>query len=246
MARLPRLSVAGWPHLVLQRGHNGELALIDEADAQVWHTALHQAARDHAVAVHAYGLWRRGFLLVATPSDAAALGRLMQSLGRRYAAHFNRRHGRSGTLWDGRFRATVIEPKAYLLDAMQWVESPAGHGAVSAAVAPELPGWSSAAHYLGQRRDAVITEPAAWWALGNTPFEREGAWLDRQSQTPPPAASQAFVDAVQKGWALGSPGFLAELAQQTGRRTTPLPRGRPRKAGVRAGSPPAGGGIKGP
>lgn len=245
MARLPRLSVAGWPHLVLQRGHNGEPALVDEVDAAVWCAALHQAARDHAVGVHAYGLWRRGFLLVVTPPDAAALGRLMQSLGRRYAAHFNRRHGRSGTLWDGRFRATVIEPQTHLLDAMQWVESPAGHAAIQAALPPEPPGWSSAAHYLGQRRDAAITEPAAYWALGNTPFERQGAWRDRHGLALTRAAAQALGDAVQKGWALGSAEFLATLARQTARRAAPLPRGRPPKARAGPAPPPAGGDLNG-
>ena len=162
-------------------------------------------------------------LLLLTPATATALGTLMQGLGRRYGAAFNRRHGRRGTLWAGRFRTAVVQAGPHLLDAMLHVDlqgQAAGGGAAA---------WSSLGHRLGERRDLLITDCAAWWALGNTPFERNAAYGLLVMQPLQPAGRRRFDDAVRKGWALGSDSFLAGLAASTSRRVRPLTAGRPRK-----------------
>ena len=243
MARLSRLEVAGLPHLLLQRAHNFGCLAADDRDAEVWRAALHQASRDQAVQVHGYGLWPQGFLLLLTPTVAPGLSLLMQSVGRRYGAHFNRRHGRSGGLWDGRFRTTVIDPSAHLLDALAMVESQAGWLALAAGrrVAatggdPEPatpPSWSSKDHHLGRVRDPIVHEAAAWWSLGNTPFERESNWARRLQDGLAERLAERLAHAVDKGWVMADDAFTAELATRIGRRVQPLPRGRPRKA-VRA------------
>lgn len=239
MARLPRLAAAGHVHLVLQRAPAGETVVTDELDARRWREALQQATAAHPAGIHAYGLWPTGFLLAVTPAQATGLGALVQALGRRYGSHFNRRHGRRGGLWEGRFRATIIEPAAHLLDAMQWVETAAGAAAFAPAAMLGAPPWSSAPHHRGEERDPLVADPPAYWALGNTPFEREAAWRDRLEAQLPPRVSTALLGAAERGWALGSPAFLAQLRQTIDRRAEPLPRGRPRKAKAAAGDEPA-------
>src|SRR5687768_14980155 len=114
MARLPRLCVPGWPHLVVQQGHNREPAFRDDTDRALFRRMLQEAAVQHAVQVHAYGLMDSEVRLLLTPAAAEGLSGMMQAIGRRYVASFNRRHGRSGALWDGRFRGTVVEPQQHL------------------------------------------------------------------------------------------------------------------------------------
>src|SRR4051794_32511208 len=117
MARLPRLSVGGVPHLLVQRGHNQQPVVHDADDRSRFHDLLGEIATAHGVAIHAHALIGPELRLLLTPPDAAALGRMMQAFGRRYGGAFNRRHGRSGSLWEGRFRATLLEPEAHLLMA---------------------------------------------------------------------------------------------------------------------------------
>src|SRR5688500_18625098 len=126
MARLPRLAIAGRPHLVVQRTFAAQPAFIDDDDRSAFLAALRACTQAAGVAIHAWRLADQQLRLLAPPSDAGALGRLMQALGRLYVARFNRRHGRRGTLWDGRFRATVIDEATVFLDAMRWIEAPSG------------------------------------------------------------------------------------------------------------------------
>jgi putative transposase len=151
----------------------------------------------------------------------------MQGLGRRYGAAFNRRHGRSGSLWAGRFRTAVVQPGAALLDAMLFIDQHAVRSGQVLTASDHR--WSSARHHLGLLRDPLITECSAWWALGNTPFEREAAFRQRLAEGLPAARVAALADAGRKGWAVGDAAFLASLAQQLARPVQPRPRGRPPK-----------------
>src|SRR4051812_44101020 len=126
MARLPRLVVPGLPHCVIQRGHNGQTVAADDTDRQAYLRALRDAAATNGVAVHAYALGDDEVQLLVTPSAAPSLSQMMQALGRRYVSAYNARHGRSGTLWDGRFRAAVVEPGAWMLLALRWVDGQPG------------------------------------------------------------------------------------------------------------------------
>ena len=221
MARLPRLAVAGQAHLALMLGHSAQPVFADDDDRQAFLAALRDAARQHGVAVHAYALQPTQVLLLLTPTAGSALGALMQGLGRRYGAAFNRRHGRRGSLWAGRFRTAVVQPGAHLLEALLHVDlQGAAGGAASVA-------WCSLGHHLGERRDPLITDCSAWWALGNTPFEREAAFRRCLDEGLPPGRAAALADAACKGWAVGDAAFLAALAQQADRPVQPRPRGRP-------------------
>jgi putative transposase len=225
MARQPRLAVAGELHHVLMRGHNGHAVFADDEDRAAFVDLLREPAARQGVLIHAYALLTTEVHLLVTPREADALARLMQSIGRRYVALFNRRHARRGTLWDGRFRTSLLDAKTFLLQAILHIEAlPVRTGLVTAAHDWR---WSSAAHYSGHRRDPLVTDHALYWRLGNTPFERERAHalaLDKSQQE---ADDPRFDRAVAKALVLGPAGFVHRISESLGRPLTSRTRGRP-------------------
>ena len=227
MARLTRLALAGELHLLALAGHNGASVFSDDADRLAFSAMLRPSAADHGVAVHAWVQLDAQVLLLATPARAEALGRMVQALGRRYVPSFNRRHGRSGTLWEGRFRSCVIDAPAWLLAATVHLESlPVAAGL---AAMPADWRWSSAMHHIGAVRDPLVTEHPDYWHLGNTPFDRELAHARLLEQGIPKAQAESLEAALQRGHALGDGAFLARLADLTPRPLQARPRGRPRR-----------------
>src|SRR3990167_4863512 len=228
MARLPRLTLPGYPHHVIQRGNNRQTIFSDLQDFETMQALLAENARIHDVAVHAYVLMGNHFHLLVTPSSAEALPRMMQAVGRSYVRYFNQRHGRSGTLWAGRYRSTLIQSERYLLACMAYIDlNPVRAGLV---VRPADWPWSSHAHYLGLRNDRLVTPHALYWALGNTPFAREAAYGDLVQAGVAADQQSQLTGATLRGWALGGPEFIEDLQKKLERRVSR----------ARAGRPPAG------
>ncbi|SPE21582.1 conserved hypothetical protein [Burkholderiales bacterium] len=227
MARLARLAVAGCVHHVLQRGIDQRPVFRDEADFRRMLADLGELCRPGALALHAYVLMPDHFHLLLTPEDGLGLSRTMQALGRRYVRWFNQRHGRAGTLWEGRFRSTVLEPERYLLDCMRYLELNPVRSALVADGATYP--WSSMAHHLGLRVDPLITDHPQFWALGNTPFERQAAYGRVCAAPLDPAVLAQIRESTHRGWPLGAGEFLDALARKTVRRLTRRPVGRPRR-----------------
>jgi len=228
MARLPRLAVSGLPHHVIQRGNNRQLIFRDAIDCERFLGLLVDGAVANAVAVHAYVLMPNHVHLLLTPREGPSISRLMQALGRQYVRWFNRRHGRTGTLWEGRFRASVIESDRYLLACSRYIEmNPVRAGLVGE---PAQYRWSSYGHHVGLRPDPLIDEHPLIWSLGNTPFERQAAY--RRLVDAPVLDDEVgeIRAAIQGGWAVGSPKFADLVEGRGGRRSKPKPPGRPHKA----------------
>lgn len=224
MSRLPRLYVPDMPQLILQRGNNRAQVFNDDADFEQYRAHLRESAREAGVALHAYVLMPNHVHLVATPSDEGAAGAMMQRLGRRYVRYFNDRHGRSGTLWEGRYRSTVVEPAAYLLACYAYVElNPVRH---QLANDPSHYYWSSCRHHVGLAADPLITDHALYWALGNTPFERQAVYRTLLESGLSGSQLDAIRFAAHRGWMLGA----ADVESTANRRGQPLPKGRPRRS----------------
>lgn len=225
MARLPRLTLPGYPHHIIQRGNNRQMIFVDTQDFAAMLALLAENAQKFAVAVHAYVLMDNHFHLLATPATADALPLMMQAVGRSYVRYFNQRHGRSGTLWEGRYRSTLIETERYLLACMVYIDlNPVRAGMVAQ---PGAWQWSSHAHYLGQRIDKLVTPHALYWALGNTPFAREAAYAGLVQAGVGSGDQAALTDAALTGWALGDAEFVAELQKKSPRRVAKAKAGRP-------------------
>ncbi len=243
MARQARLAASGLAHHVLLRGNAMQEVFKDDADRREFLAALQEAAAKHAVAVHAYALLDAEVHLLVTPEQGPALSSLIQAIGRRYVARFNLRHGRSGTLWEGRFRAAVVEPGQHSLNSLCAIDNmTAALGADDEGVAPPTapdPLRCSAAHHLGLRRDGFLAELPAYWQLGNTPFAREAAYGRMLQAGLASAQVEAMVQAARRGKVIGSAAFVAQLSEQMSRPLHVRPRGRPRMA-VRAGQVKAG------
>jgi putative transposase len=226
MARLPRLVIPDQLHHIIARGNNDQPVFREEADYRAFLGWLRAAALQAGVAVHAYVLLPNRIQLLATPPNELALGRMMQALGRHYVPYFNAKYARSGSLWEGRFRATVLEAD-YFIPCSCLIE----HQPLAAGLVTELAAypWSSHAHHIGSVKDALITDHPGYWALGNTPFDREAAY-QLLSESPPATQQAAAIDlATWKGWALGSDAFKRQLEKQSTRRLQPAKRGRPPK-----------------
>lgn len=227
MARLPRLVVPNHLHHIVARGNNDQSIVLDDADCQYFLSSLRDSAQRSGVAIHAYVLMASRVQLMATPTDAEGLGKLMQALGRHYVPYFNARHGRSGNLWEGRFRATVMEADTYFLACAQLIEQqPVAAGVVSD---PLFYPWSSYAHHSGARREVWLADHPAYWALGNTPFEREAAYQQLAKASGSSELMAEIEAATRKAWPLGSEEFRRRLGKLTDRRLEPARRGRPRK-----------------
>ena len=225
MARLPRLTVPGYPHHIIQRGNNRQAIFAVADDYRTLLGMLDEHARQCGVAIHAYVLMSNHFHLLATPESAEGIPQMMQSVGRRYVRYFNQRQARTGTLWEGRYRSTLIQAERYLLTCMAYIDlNPVRAGI---AQAPQEYPWSSHAHYIGQRRDPLITPHPIWWELGNTPFAREAAYAQLVQGGLTPAEQHALTDSALRGWALGTPDYVAELQRRTQRRVSKSRAGRP-------------------
>ena len=228
MARLARLYVPGCPQHVIQRGNGRRAVFLDDADRAAYLRWLAEVVRDYRLELLAYVLMENHVHLLVIPPAEGVLGRALQSLGRRYVRYFNDRHKRAGTIWEGRYRATIVESERYLLECMRYIDlNPVRAGVVAE---PGAFRWSSYAHHAGIADSPMLTDHPLFWALGNTPFARQAAYRELCAEGMRATESQRISDATNKGWALGEAEFLSQIAETANRRPQPLPRqGRPRK-----------------
>ena len=142
--------------------------------------------------------------------------------------YFNDAQGRTGTLWEGRYKSTLIQTDRYLLACMAYIDlNPVRAGMV--AQAADYP-WSSHGHYIGRGTDKLVTPHALTWTLGNTPFAREAAYAELVQSGVNPVQQQALTAATLRGWAFGEPDFVADLQKRTQRRVSKGQAGRPAAA----------------
>ena len=204
MARLTRFFVKGVPLHVIQRGNNRDAIFVADGDYRFYLECAKEAADKHGVAVHAYVLMTNHVHLLAMPANETSLPNMMQSLGRRYVPYFNGRYKRTGTLWEGRYRATLIDSERYLLTCMRYIElNPVRAGMVKRATEYA---WSS--HLANARGDTDLL-------------------IDT-------AELETIREATNKAWALGNDRFCARIEELTGRRATPLRRTQLKPRGAEA------------
>ena len=123
MARLPRYYIKNQPQHIIQRGLDQQDIFHHPEDYQYYLDCLYAAAYNNQLKVHAYVLMPNHVHLLATPGAEDSIPRTLQSLGRNYVQYFNESYGHTGTLWEGRYRATIIDPSEYLLTCSRYIES---------------------------------------------------------------------------------------------------------------------------
>lgn len=228
MARGGRYFLPDQPLHVIQRGNNREAIFVGGGDYARYRDWLAQAAVAYGCAIHAYVLMTNHVHLLVTPQRADSLPRMMQSLGRRYVRYVNFLYRRTGTLWEGRYRAAPIDSDAYFLACCRYIElNPVRAGL---AAHPRDYAWSSWRAHAAGAADALVSDHPLYRALGRSTAERQKEYraLFR------PALDPVFVEelraATNGGWALGGERFKRQIAKALRRRVAPLPKGRPPKA----------------
>lgn len=181
----------------------------------------------HSCFIHAYVFMSNHVHLLVTPSRVDGIGRMMQTLGLRYVRYFNTRHERTGTLWEGRYRATLIESERYLLTCYRYIEQ----NPVRACVVPHPLEyrWSSHAANAFGAADWLVSPHARYLALGDDSAARCLAYRALFDQDIDADTIGAIRQAVSRQWALGGEEFCSQMEATCNRRAAPLPPGRPRK-----------------
>ena len=223
MPRKRRVCPPGLPVHVVQRGNNRQVCFADEADFKAYANWLAEAAGKYAVEIHAWVFMTNHVHLLMTPDTQGGISRCMQYIGRLYVQYFNHRHRRTGTLFEGRFKSSIVQSRRYLLACQRYIElNPVRAGMVGD---PADYSWSSyRAHAFG--RAAKLWRPhPEYLALGSNPPARIAAYRALVEQE----LSRQFIsdirDALNTGLVLGNERFREEVEQLTGQRQQHLKRG---------------------
>jgi len=207
------------------RGNNRQAIFIDSADFQRTLALLQVNAQEQQVQIHAYVLMSNHLHLLLTPLQNDSLPKMMQAVGRSYVLYFNKRHGRSGTLWEGRYRSALIQTERYFLACMAYIDLNPVRAGMVAQAADYL--WSSHGHYIGRQNEAWLSPHPLYWEMGNTPFAREAAYAAMVQSGIDQKQQQALTSSALSGWALGEDVFVEGLQKQTPRRVNAAKAGRP-------------------
>jgi putative transposase len=231
MPRPSRLILPGVAAHIIQRGNNRVACFKEDSDYLMYLAHLRQLAEKYDCQVHAYCLMTNHVHLLVTPDAESACTLLMRDLGQRYVQYFNRRHGRTGTLWEGRFRSCMTESARYVLGCHRYIElNPVRAGMVQH---PSYYLWSSYAVNSGMRSDPLLSPHVEFGALGLDTAACQAAYRALFDQPLDSSLLRAIRDAANGDYPLGSDSFKASLLAATGRRTDR------QKAGRKAKSPHA-------
>jgi len=227
MARSPRLVVPGIPVHVIQRGNDRTATFRSADDFERYRETLYQASRRFACAIHAYVFMTNHVHLLITPEGDGGLSRMMQTIGRRYVRYLNARYQRTGTLWEGRFKSSLIESERYFLACSRYIElNPVRAQMVSD---PSQYLWSSHRHNAHGETDQLITPHAVYHGLGSSPADRRAAYQALFRDPMEQETLDGIRHATNRGTVLGSRGFGERLETTLGRRVTRLPHGGDRR-----------------
>ena len=225
MARLARLSVAGYPHHVIQRGNNRQAIFLDETDYERMLQLLREASARHRVGLHAWVLLPGQMQLLATPQDADGLPRMMQDVGRAYVRTFNNRHLRSGTLWEGRYKSCLVDSDGYFLACSRYIELNPVRAWIAADPADYR--WSSHRANASGAYAPFLNPHACYLALGPDSASRATAYRNLFDERLPDDLVGEIRCYLRQQRALGSDRFRAWVEARTGRFATARPPGRP-------------------
>ncbi len=230
MARLPRYVIPGQPQHIIQRGNNRQVIFSADEDYQFFRDAVVEAAHKYGLAIHAYVWMTNHVHILATPEFEHSISKVFQSVGRRYVQYFNFTYHRTGTFWEGRYRATVVDSEQYLLTLMRYIElNPVRAGMV------EHPGdypWSS--HRRNAQGDSGknahwIRPHNEYLRLGHDAVERQEAYRELFDSAIPGNDLREIRECTHKGWALGNERFREQVEALGQRRAVSKGVGRPRK-----------------
>jgi len=231
MARLPRFVLPGHPQHVIVRGNNRDPIFNADEDYRFYLDKLQDAAKKHSCDIHAYVLMTNHVHLLVTPHAEDGISKMIQMLGRYYVQYFNYTYRRSGTLWEGRYKASLIDSDTYALTCYRYIElNPVRANMV--AHPAEYPWSSYRGNALGEN-DALLMPHPLFLALGGSADARQAAYRALFEAAFDEKTLEEVRSSLNKAWVLGSELFKSRIAAQLNRRASPLPKGGDRKSGQR-------------
>ena len=229
MARLPRFNLPGQPQHVIVRGNNREPIFYADEDYQFYLSKLRQACQKHQCDLHAYVLMTNHVHLLITPGIEQAIGKALQMVGRYYVQYFNYSYNRTGTLWEGRYKATLIDSEVYLLTCHRYIELNPVRAMDDINHPSEYP-WSSYRFNALGEEDGLLVPHPEYLRLGKTNSERQQPYRELFNARIPPLTLDEIRQATNKAWVLGNDRFKAMIELKLARATGPKPRGGDRKS----------------
>lgn len=228
MPRQPRPDFPGIAQHVVQRGNDRLPCFFAEIDYRRYLINLREAALKHDCAIHAYVLMTNHVHLLVTPRASGQVSRMMQSLGRRYVSYVNTTYHRTGTLWEGRYKACLVDSERYVLACHRYIElNPVRAAMVEA---PSAYRWSSHHRNAAGADDPLLTPHAQYLALGHHSQERLAAYRNLFRHVISEERMAEIRAYLQQQRVLGTPRFQAHIESLLGRRSTLQPRGRPKRS----------------
>jgi putative transposase len=228
MARQPRFVLAGHPQHVIQRGNNRGVIFVAEEDYRRYLEILTEACERFDCEVHAYVLMTNHVHLLVTPHRGEGISKVMQSLGRKYVQYFNYRYRRSGTLWEGRYKSTVLDSERYLLTCYRYIEL----NPVRACMVdhPSRYPWSSyGVNAKGEESDLVVPHEL-YMGLGATGKERRRSYRGLFRVHIGEKGLEEIREATNKAWVLGNERFKQQIEDMTERQSSPRAKGGDRRS----------------
>ncbi len=225
MSRLPRIDLVGVPQHIVVRGVDRQPCFFRDADHALYLDILIHAAARHSVAIHAFVLMTNHVHLLATGSSLGGVSAMMQLIGLRYVRRVNGLYGRTGTLFEGRFRGSLVQSDRYLLACMRYIEvNPLRARMVNR---PEHYPWSSYRCNAGLEHNSWLTRHEQYMRLAPTERERTQAWRALVSSAPGKDEWDVIRNHLRRNCVLGDRSFQECIAATLGRRVHIAPPGRP-------------------
>lgn len=226
MPRQPRYFIAGFPQHVIQRGINRQPVFFEHSDYAMYLNSLRDAAVMHKCQVHAYVLMTNHTHLLVTPRSERTIPLVMQAIGRTYVQALNRKHERTGTLWQGRYKASLVQDDRYLLTCYKYIElNPVRAGLVAA---PKDYPYSSFAHNAYGVANALITPHEIYDSLARTPENRQAAYRRLFRDGVAHDILSSIRDTTNACLVLGDAVFQDQIELRLGRSVRKRKCGRPR------------------
>lgn len=225
MPRKPRFYLPDVPAHVIQRGNSRQAVFFCDDDYRAYLAWLREGAARHGCAIHAYVLMTNHVHLLVTPKGKFAVSQMMQALGRRYVYYVNHRYGRSGTLWEGRYRSSLVDSEAYLLACMRYIElNPVRAGMVTH---PAEYQWSSYRINAQDEASELICPHTLYLAIDGDEIRRKLIYRDLFLADLDKKLINEIRESLNHDLVLGRTGFKDQIEQETGRQSRLGMPGRP-------------------
>lgn len=227
MPRQPRVFMEGMPCHVIQRGNNRQACFFDVSDYEFYLECLQEGSDKYGCDVHAYVLMTNHVHLLVTSETRDSLSKLMQSVGRRYVKWINTVYRRSGTLWEGRYKSSLVDSARYVLACYRYIEmNPMRARMVDG---PEQYCWSSHRENIGKTEIRWLTAHAELLSLGVVEEARHQAYRELFKRVDS-AESHWITERTLSDLPIGSEKFREQIEETLGIRFNRAVVGRP-KAG---------------